>query len=192
MTETGFRFHKSIRSSSVHTRTKGQPPSRHGSAGIGISVAAISWVSAIEGSQQADCSLPESGFDHLRRQHDGRMGWRSGILASGEWLSNGRTTKETQPAQNTFLIWRKGKPANFELKTEFKLTGFNSGIQYRSIELPDIRWAMKGYQADMDGEQVYTGQIYESAAEAFWRCARVNLYFDGPKARRRRNVGKQR
>jgi hypothetical protein len=79
----------------------------------------------------------------------------------------GQTTKENQPAQNTFLIWRNGMPANFELKAEYKLTGYNSGIQYRSIELPDIKWAMKGYQADIDGEQKYTGQIYEERNRGF-------------------------
>ena len=79
----------------------------------------------------------------------------------------GETTKENQPAQNTFLIWRNGTPANFEIMAEYKLTGFNSGIQYRSVELPDIKWAMKGYQADIDGEQTYTGQIYEERGRGF-------------------------
>jgi len=73
----------------------------------------------------------------------------------------GQTEANKQPRQNTFLIWRGGSPADFELKLDFRLTGFNSGIQFRSVELPDIKWAMKGYQADMDGEQQYTGQIYE-------------------------------
>jgi hypothetical protein len=79
----------------------------------------------------------------------------------------GQTTTEKQPQQNTFLIWRGGSPADFELRLEYRLTGFNSGIQYRSIELPDIKWAMKGYQFDMDGEQQYTGQIYEERARGF-------------------------
>ncbi len=79
----------------------------------------------------------------------------------------GETTAEKQPKQNTFLIWRGGSPANFELKLEYRLTGFNSGIQYRSIELPDIKWAMKGYQADIDGEQRYTGQVYEERGRGF-------------------------
>jgi hypothetical protein len=79
----------------------------------------------------------------------------------------GQTTTDKQPAQNTFLIWRGGSPADFELKLQYKLTGFNSGIQFRSIELPDIKWAMKGYQADMDGEQRYTGQIYEERGRGF-------------------------
>ena len=79
----------------------------------------------------------------------------------------GETTKEHQPKQNTFIIWRGGTTQDFELKLDYKLTGFNSGIQYRSIELPDIKWAMKGYQADIDGEQRYTGQIYEERARGF-------------------------
>jgi len=79
----------------------------------------------------------------------------------------GQTTTDKQPAQNTFLIWRGGSPANFELKLQYKLTGFNSGIQIRSIELPDIKFAMKGYQADMDGMQQYTGQIYEERGRGF-------------------------
>lgn len=79
----------------------------------------------------------------------------------------GQTTTDKQPAQNTFCIWRGGTPGDFDLKLQFRLTGFNSGIQYRSIELPDIKWAMKGYQADMDGEQRFTGQIYEERGRGF-------------------------
>jgi hypothetical protein len=79
----------------------------------------------------------------------------------------GEATADKQPKHNTFLIWRGGNPANFELKLQYRLTGFNSGIQYRSVELPDIRWAMKGYQADMDGAQAYTGQIYEERGRGF-------------------------
>jgi hypothetical protein len=79
----------------------------------------------------------------------------------------GQTLTDRQPKQNTFLIWRGGSPGDFELKLKYKLTGFNSGIQYRSVELPDIKYAMKGYQADMDGQQTYTGQIYEERARGF-------------------------
>ena len=79
----------------------------------------------------------------------------------------GQTTTEKQPKQNTFLIWRGGTPGDFELKLQYRLTGFNSGIQFRSSELPDIKYALKGYQADMDGEQKYTGQIYEERGRGF-------------------------
>lgn len=79
----------------------------------------------------------------------------------------GQTQTDKQPKQNTFCIWRGGTPGNFELKLQYKLTGFNSGIQYRSIELPDIKFAMKGYQADIDGQQTFTGQIYEERGRGF-------------------------
>jgi hypothetical protein len=86
-------------------------------------------------------------------------------------VENGAIVGETKPGampkQNTFLIWRGGAPADFELDAEYRLTGGNSGIQYRSSELPDIRWAMKGYQADIDAAQQYTGQIYEERGRGF-------------------------
>jgi len=52
----------------------------------------------------------------------------------------GETTAENPASGNTFLIWRGGKPADFELKAEFRMPnpGFaNSGIQYRSREEPE-------------------------------------------------------
>jgi len=79
----------------------------------------------------------------------------------------GETKPGAIPKQNTFLIWRGGSPPDFELRAEYRLTGGNSGIQYRSTELPDLRWAMKGYQADIDAEQKYTGQIYEERGRGF-------------------------
>jgi hypothetical protein len=79
----------------------------------------------------------------------------------------GETKAGAIPKQNTFLIWRGSSPADFELQAEYRLTGGNSGIQYRSSELPEIRWAMKGYQADIDAEEQYTGQIYEERGRGF-------------------------
>jgi hypothetical protein len=76
-----------------------------------------------------------------------------------------------QPKQNIFCIWKGGQPADFELRLQYRLTGINdgnSGIQYRSIERPDIaKWVLQGYQADIDLKQTYTGQIYEERARGF-------------------------
>ncbi len=74
----------------------------------------------------------------------------------------GETTAENPAKANTFLIWRGGKPANFELKAEFCMPnpGFaNSGIQIRSWEGPE-KWRVSGYQPDMEGEDKYTGFCY--------------------------------
>ncbi len=75
----------------------------------------------------------------------------------------GEITPQTILKRNTFLIYRDAQPADFELKAEFKISkGGNTGINYRSEELlPDLPFALKGYQADIDGEIRYTGQNYE-------------------------------
>ncbi len=76
----------------------------------------------------------------------------------------GQTTAADPIKQNTFLIWRGGRPADFVLKLEFKLRNHNSGVQYRSREEPEKwgRWCMGGYQADIaDKSTSYTGMFYE-------------------------------
>jgi hypothetical protein len=74
----------------------------------------------------------------------------------------GQITPEKTLKTNSFLIWRGGKTEDFELKTEFRITeSGNSGINYRSEQLADIPNALRGYQADIDGKNNYTGQNYE-------------------------------
>ena len=74
----------------------------------------------------------------------------------------GEVTPETPLKSNTFIIWQGGQPADFELKLEFRITvAGNSGINYRSERLDTIPFALKGYQADIDGRNTYTGQNYE-------------------------------
>ncbi|MCI0389737.1 MAG: DUF1080 domain-containing protein [Acidobacteria bacterium] len=69
---------------------------------------------------------------------------------------------------NTFLIWRGGQPKDFELKLEYRINSTNSGVQYRSVELPEVgKWVMKGYQADIDFQNTYTGQLYEERGRGF-------------------------
>jgi hypothetical protein len=99
----------------------------------------------------------------------------------------GQSTQEHQPKQNTFCIWKGGQPRDFELKAEYRLTGVNdgnSGIQYRSAELPEVaKWVMKGYQADIDLKQQYTGQIYEERARGFLALrGQISYVPDGKKA----------
>jgi hypothetical protein len=74
----------------------------------------------------------------------------------------GQTTKQNPTDHNTFLIWRGGKPADFEIKAEFRMPnqGFaNSGIQIRSWEGPK-KWVVSGYQPDIDSSNTYTGICY--------------------------------
>jgi len=74
----------------------------------------------------------------------------------------GQITPQTLLKTNSFIIWRGGETEDFELKTEFRITeNGNSGINYRSEKLTDIPNALRGYQADIDGKNNYTGQNYE-------------------------------
>ena len=80
----------------------------------------------------------------------------------------GETTPEKQLKINTFLIWRAGQPKDFEMKVEYRINATNSGVQYRSVELPEVgKWVLKGYQADIDFQNQYTGQLYEERGRGF-------------------------
>lgn len=72
----------------------------------------------------------------------------------------GQTAADKPIKGNTFLVWRGGEPKNFVLKAEYKIEGGNSGIQYRSFEVPDQKWVIGGYQADIDAGGVYVGSCY--------------------------------
>ena len=64
---------------------------------------------------------------------------------------------------NTFLI-HKGTFANFILKGDIKLRNHNSGIQFRSVQLPGAGWMVKGLQADaseVGPEKSAWGNLYD-------------------------------
>ena len=111
--------------------------------------------------------------------------WR---VENGEIV--GETTPEKVVTLNNFLIWRGGTVKDFELKVEFRMNGTNSGIQYRSIELPNIgKWVLKGYQADMDFTEGYVGNVHDERGRAptgeghvvLSKRGQVTRDVDGPK-----------
>lgn len=80
----------------------------------------------------------------------------------------GEVTPETLLKANSFAIWRGGAPADFELKVEYRVSAAgNSGINYRSVEVPAPKYALKGYQCDIDGALRHTGQNYEERGRTF-------------------------
>ncbi|WP_193214179.1 3-keto-disaccharide hydrolase [Luteolibacter marinus] len=116
------------------------------------------------------CSAADEGFDSI---FDGTLAnwqgdptyWRAedGVLI-------GEITPETLLNKNSFIIWQGGELADFELKLEYRVSDKgNSGINYRSIRVadPETKWAMEGYQCDIDGQDQWTGQNYEERGRTF-------------------------
>jgi Domain of Unknown Function (DUF1080) len=85
----------------------------------------------------------------------------------------GEITPATVIKSNTFIIWRGGRPRDFELKLDYRITpAGNSGINYRSAVVPDPvtpenKFAMRGYQCDIDGRKMYAGNNYEEKGRLF-------------------------
>jgi hypothetical protein len=80
----------------------------------------------------------------------------------------GIVTPETLLDRNTFIVWRGGEVADFDLRLEYRISNSgNSGINYRSIEVPGVPFAMRGYQADIHGGDSYTGNVYEERGRTF-------------------------
>ncbi len=120
----------------------------------------------------------QSIFDGTMKNWDGDPAiWK----AEGNVLT-GTTTAENPLKENTFVIWRGGEPGDFELKVEYRMSATNSGIQFRSVRLPQGtpapspnnpdgkiagKWVLKGYQADIDFANQFTGMIYEERGRGF-------------------------
>jgi len=85
----------------------------------------------------------------------------------------GEITADTVIKSNTFIVWRGGRPRDFELKLEYRITASgNSGINYRSEIVPDPvtpsnAFAVRGYQFDIDGAKRYVGNNYEEKGRLF-------------------------
>ncbi len=108
---------------------------------------------------QAPAAEAEEGFIPMCNGKDltgweGKAGWWR--VEDGAIMSE--STKEKPCTKCNYLMWRAGKPTDFELRCEFRLVGGNSGIQFRSRELPD--WDTYGYQADMEAGDQWTGCLF--------------------------------
>lgn len=74
----------------------------------------------------------------------------------------GIVTPETILKRNTFIIWQGDMPENFEIKVEYKISDKgNSGVNYRSEPVEGLPYALRGYQADLNGPNTFTGSNYE-------------------------------
>jgi hypothetical protein len=95
----------------------------------------------------------------------------------------GSNTAEKPLAHNSFLIWRGGEPADFELRFRYRIVGGNSGVQYRSKIVDAKEYVVHGYQADIDSSPRFTGMNYEEGGRTFLarRGERVTIARDGTK-----------
>lgn len=107
----------------------------------------------------------EEGFVSI---FDGKTlnGWKGDptYWSVKDGVLTGVVTPETLLQQNSFIIWQGGTPRNFELKMQYRVSDKgNSGINYRSVSYSPKgqKYALKGYQLDIDGEGAWTGQNYE-------------------------------
>ncbi|HEY3450143.1 MAG TPA: DUF1080 domain-containing protein [Myxococcales bacterium] len=133
---------------------------------LGGAVAGLLGFFAFRGALHA---ADEAGFQPI---FDGRTlaGWDGDPTY---WrVENGNLVGEVTPAtilhHNSFIIWRGGTTRDFELLAQYRISDRgNSGINYRSEEVPGVRWALRGYQADIDGQNRYTGQNYEERGRKF-------------------------
>lgn len=127
-----------------------------------------------QSDRPAPATAEESGFQSI---FDGKTlaGWEGNTaywrVENGTLV--GEITPETVIKSNTFLIWRGGRPRDFDLKLEYRISaGGNSGVNYRSAQVPDPvtpsnPFAMKGYQFDIDGRKQYAGNNYEEKGRLF-------------------------
>ncbi len=77
----------------------------------------------------------------------------------------GKTQGPETLAYNQFLIWRGGVVKNFELRAKVKQVGNNTGIQYRSKELPEVgKWSVGGYQCDIHPAAANNAMLYGEKA----------------------------
>ena len=130
-------------------------------------------------------SAADSAGDGFVCLFDGKTldGWegKSQFWSVRDGAITGQTTAENPTKGNTFIIWRGGKLADFELRLKFRMVGGNSGIQYRSTEMDDF--VVGGYQADFDASHNFIGILYEERGRGILvpRCKKLIIREDGSK-----------
>lgn len=110
----------------------------------------------------------EEGFESI---FDGTLkGWEGDpeYWKAVDGVLVGEVRADNLLEQNSFIIWRGGELADFELKLEYRVSAEgNSGINYRSSEVTGVKWAMQGYQDDIDGKMHGVARTTKNVAERF-------------------------
>jgi Domain of Unknown Function (DUF1080) len=93
----------------------------------------------------------------------------------------GEVTASTLLKRNSFIIKKDLILHDFELKVEYRVSARgNSGINYRSEKIDSLPYAMRGYQADINGQNNYTGQNYEERGRTTLAYQGQKVIVNGP------------
>ena len=149
-----------------------------GTLGLLVFASWISWSMSLDSSSAAQATEKQADFIPI---FDGKSlnGWEFDPVywSVKEGAIVGEITAETLLKNNTFIIWKGGEVGDFELKVDYWISeSGNSGVQYRSDRVKEVPFALRGYQADIDGGNRYTGQNYEERK-------RTTLAYRGQKTR---------
>lgn len=126
----------------------------------------------------------EKGFISMFNGKD-LSGWEgeAGWWSVEDGAITGITTAEKPLKRATYLFWRGttpdhrgGNATDFELRATYRIVGGNSGINFRSRQLP--HWDVHGYQADIEAGPTYTGILYEVNQRAVMALRGQKVEFD--------------
>ena len=102
----------------------------------------------------------EEGFTSIFNGKDlSQWEGEEGFWSVEDGAITGITSAEKPLAGCTYLRWRGGKLADFELRFAYRVIGGNSCFQFRSRALEN--WDVAGYQADLDSANQWTGCLYD-------------------------------
>jgi putative heme-binding domain-containing protein len=96
----------------------------------------------------------------------------------------GESTTTNPCNATTYLLWRGGALEDFELELDFRLTGGNSGVQFRSEDRGG--WQVAGFQADLEDGPNWSGCLYEQDGAGVVATRGEEVLLDGNGARKER------
>jgi outer membrane protein assembly factor BamB len=131
----------------------------------------------------AEDEASEKGFVRIWNGTD-LSGWSGDpeVWSVRDGAITGETGNGVQLEHNSFLVWTGGRPADFELRLEYRLRGGNSGIYFHA-EKKESGEPLIGPQADISHDHEWTGDIMEWKKRDLLaeRGERVRIDKDGKK-----------
>lgn len=94
----------------------------------------------------------------------------------------GRTDDgERKLTENSYLLLDTDVPGDFELEFKARVTGENSGAQYRAWRAEGVKWGVGGFQCDLHPNPDYTGMLYDERGSGIL-CERGKFLVEGQPA----------